>query len=124
VLIRSGVMEFGPLGGFGLKLFSGNGLRLFSRGRGKKGVAGGASVEGAGVGWDCPGALRGLFFRSQMRLGAVRLLASGRTAAAEYFPFRFGSAYKNWGIGVPVFCSFSAGFGSFRNLPINIHLFM
>jgi len=65
-------MEFGPLGGFGLKLFSGNGLRLFSRGRGKKGVAGGASVEGAGVGWDCPGASKCLFFRSRMRLGAVQ----------------------------------------------------
>ena len=55
------------------------------------GLSAGASVEGAGVGWDCPGASKCLFFRSRMRLGAVRLLASGRTAAAEYFPFRFGS---------------------------------
>ena len=70
------------------------------------GLSAGASVEGARVGWDCPGASKCLFFRSRMRLGAVRLLASGRTAAAEYFPFRFGSGRKKSGLACSIFDHF------------------
>jgi len=67
------------------------------------GLSAGASVEGAGVGWDCRRASKCLFFRSRMRLGAVRLLASGQTAAAEYFPFRFGSGRKKSGLACSIF---------------------
>ena len=70
------------------------------------GLSAGASVEGAGVGLAYRRALRGLFFRSRMRLGAVRLLASGRTAAAEYFPFRFGSGRKKSGLACSIFVHF------------------
>ena len=72
----------------------------------KNGVAGGASVEGAGVGWDCPGALRGLFFRSRMRLGVVGFLATGGPTRAEYFPFRFGSGRKKSGLACSIFVHF------------------
>ena len=93
-------MEFGPLGGFGPNFFSGNGLRLFSRGRGKMGLSAGASVEGAGVGLAYRRASKCLFFRSRMRLGAVGFRAAGGPTRAEYFPFRFGSGRKKSGAGV------------------------
>jgi hypothetical protein len=87
------------------------------------GLSAGASVEGAGVGWDCPGALRGLFFRSQMRLGAVRLWASGRTAAAEYFPFRFGSGRKKSGLACSIFDYFWPVLGLWRTSAGYVYLF-
>ena len=100
------------------------GYDFFPGGCEKKGVAGGASLGGGGVGWECPGALRGLFFRSRMRLGVVGFLATGGPTRAEYFPFRFGSGRKKSGLACSIFVHFWPVLGLWRTSAGYVYLFI
>ena len=117
-------MKFGPLGVFDLTSFLAMGYDFFPGGCEKKGVAGGASVEGAGVGWDCRRASKWLFFRSRMQLGAVGFRAAGGPTRAEYFPFRFGSGRKKSGLPCSMFVHFWPVLGLLGTSACYVYLFI